>query len=204
MPICPGRAVDLLSPSKSWQLYPWQKSRTSGQAVLCSVNESQHQACTDHTRNQRDPQQRQREEHLLLSLKVTSVNGSGKRRTWKFLYNNLHSSIGVRSGEMLNCGCFSHCSGWWILLLLLFSLLSCACYPVLTNLPAFPFQAVFPHQDTRGHICDPIFLKSAQDTQLHALKNLCIWKTKLHWAGLCCNSSLPKLLKLTFWRGQRN
>lgn len=62
---------DLLSPSKSWQ-----KSGTSGQAVLCSVNESQHQAWTDHTRVwRRDPQQR--EEYLLSSFVVISVDGCG-------------------------------------------------------------------------------------------------------------------------------
>lgn len=93
---CPGWVLALLSPSKSWRLCVWQKSQMSGQAVLCSVNESWQQACTDHTRNWRRETHCNSEENLFVFQCSNNLCLQlWKRRTWKFLCRVLHSSVGV-------------------------------------------------------------------------------------------------------------
>lgn len=108
--------------------------------MLLSVNESQHQACTD-------PLLQQRRIYFAFII-VISVDSSGKRRMWKFLYSILHSSGGVSPWEMLSCGCLPStavCGECTSVTPPSVFLLSCSYQFIVSSV-----QAVFPHQNTFG------------------------------------------------------
>jgi len=86
---------------------------------------------------------------------------------------------------MLNPGCFSstaangeyfcsYCSPSFYVLLTLFLLIY-----VLSYFRQFSFSRIHVVH-LPWDISDPVFLRSTQDTELHALKRLCIWKANLH------------------------
>lgn len=172
-----ARAGDLLSPSKSWQQSP-----ALGQAVLAQLS------------------------HSTSVHRPHSAQLSGAAKGWRFLvFLLIISGDGSGNGGLciisriqlqefaLSCGCFSSAAVGGEFL---FST------PFFT---CFPISVVFL---PKGHVIHPnwdgvIPYLSCQSKTLCALKDLCIWKGKLHLYFVIILPS-QKLLMLNFQRGPRN